>query len=173
MPEIEVSLFDRLKRHPMVKSATAYAATAFVVVQVVELISGSFELKQDDVDVYWKPYPAEEDTWEFLGTIPLEVKALPVGPLQIRLEKKGYLTAYLSLSNPGMSFKNFPVALNWVAAPLELVSEEDIPEGMVYVPGGPFMPAISGEIPQPYVLSPYYIDKYEVTNKQFKEFVEV
>ena len=44
MTEIDASLFDRLKRHPVVKSGTAYAATAFVVVQVIELISDSFEV---------------------------------------------------------------------------------------------------------------------------------
>jgi formylglycine-generating enzyme required for sulfatase activity len=279
MTEIKPSLFDRLKRHPIVKSGTAYAATAFVVVQVIELISGSFEIpdsvmqsviwlsvagfplvillrlmissrfrtfklllitfglllvgyiggsfywiqvikspqleaavkrdayaeswliareiqntfpfipkigealealgrpatidvKQDGVDVYWKPYGAPEDTWEYLGTSPMGAEALPVGPIQLRLEKKGYETARLSLSNPSLSFKNFPVILDLKAMPMELASEDEVPEGMVYVPGGPFIPAISGELPQTYVLSPYYIDTYEVSNKQFKAFVD-
>ena len=134
--------------------------------------SAVINIKQDGVDVYWKPYASEEFTWEFLGTSPLVEKPLPVGHLQLRLEKAGYRTAYLSFSNPSPSFRNFPVELAVDFSPLELAKEESVPEGMIFVPGGPFLPAITGETPQNHVLSPFYIDEMEVSNKQFKAFID-
>lgn len=132
----------------------------------------TIDVKQDGVDVYWQPYASEEYTWEFLGTTPLDLQYLPVGPIQLRLEKQGYQTAYLSSSNPSLSFGNFPFHVEVEPARMELAKLGDIPDGMVFVPGGPFFPAITGETPQSYVLSPFYIDQYEVTNKQFKAFME-
>lgn len=132
----------------------------------------TIEVKQDGVDVYWQPYASKEYTWEFLGTTPLGLHYLPVGPIQLRLEKDGYQTAYLSSSNPSLTFRNFPFQVAAEPGKLELVKRDDVPEGMVYVPGGPFFPAISGEAAEPYVLSPFYIDRHEVTNEQFKNFIE-
>ncbi|MBI4830131.1 MAG: SUMF1/EgtB/PvdO family nonheme iron enzyme [Candidatus Lindowbacteria bacterium] len=53
------------------------------------------------------------------------------------------------------------------------------PEGMVYVAAGPFLMGSAPEVGQPdespvhgVCLSGFYIDKYEVTNAQFKKFVD-
>ena len=43
---------------------------------------------------------------------------------------------------------------------------------MVPIDGGSFIPALIGEGVTDYNLSTFYIDKYEVTNKAFKEFVD-
>jgi eukaryotic-like serine/threonine-protein kinase len=134
--------------------------------------SGSLEIKQKGVDVYWKPYASDDFNWEFLGTDPEQVMTLPLGPLQLRLEKDGYETAYISANNPGLLFNNFPADTGFKSSPLELVDKDMVPVGMVYVPGGPFVPAISGEGTRPFTLSPYFIDKYEVTNEQFKRFID-
>ena len=37
---------------------------------------------------------------------------------------------------------------------------------------GRFIPALIGEGVTDYKLSPYFIDKFEVTNKQFKQFID-
>ena len=132
----------------------------------------SIDIKQEEVDVFWRPYGSKEFDWEFLGTDPDDFIRLPIGPLQLRLEKEGYQTAYISSVNPGLNFKNFPADLGFEVAKFELAPEGQLPEGMVYVPGGKFVPAISGERTEPYLLSPFYIDKFEVTNKQFKKFID-
>jgi formylglycine-generating enzyme required for sulfatase activity len=50
------------------------------------------------------------------------------------------------------------------------------PEGMVLVPAGNFTmgpdPAVVAEPVHPVYLDAFYIDKYEVTNTQFKEFID-
>ena len=42
---------------------------------------------------------------------------------------------------------------------------------MVYIQGN-FIPAITGGGTDPVYLNPFYIDKYEVTNKEYKEFMD-
>ena len=132
----------------------------------------SINIKQDNVDVFWKPYGSDDFEWEFLGTDMEQTQQLPVGGIQLRLEKDGYETAYISSVNPSLLFKNFPGDMGFQAAKMELVQADSVPPGMVYVPGGPFVPAISGDSLKPYVLSPYFIDKFEVTNSQFKAFID-
>ncbi|MFL2697648.1 MAG: SUMF1/EgtB/PvdO family nonheme iron enzyme [Gammaproteobacteria bacterium] len=134
--------------------------------------SAKIEIKQDNVDVFWRPYGSNEFEWEFLGTNLSGTNRLPIGPLQLRLEKEGYETTYVSSVNPGLTFRNFPADLGFEVAKLELAEDGQLPEGMVYVPGGKFVPAISGERTDPYLLSPFYIDKHEVTNLQFKKFID-
>ncbi|MFL2727509.1 MAG: SUMF1/EgtB/PvdO family nonheme iron enzyme [Gammaproteobacteria bacterium] len=131
----------------------------------------NFNIKQSGVDVFWKPYASDDYEWEFLGTDPL-ANSLPVGPLQLRLEKDGFETAYISTNNPSLLFDNFPADLGFKASPMELINKDVIPDGMVYVPGGQFVPAISGEGTKPFTLSPYFIDTYEVTNEKYKRFID-
>ncbi len=65
-----------------------------------------------------------------------------------------------------------------VVIPDELVAKiKEIPEDMAFIPGGEFlMGSNDGEPDEKPVhkvyLDAYYIDKYEVTNKQYREFVE-
>ena len=131
----------------------------------------NIDIKQKEVDVYWKPYGMNDFEWEFIGTDP-DKQNLPVGPIQLKLEKEGYKTAIVSNYNPSLIFKNFPVDLGFYPSGYELIEENKIPDGMVYVPGGSFVPAISGEGTESFSLSPYFIDKYEVTNKEYKKFVD-
>ena len=62
--------------------------------------------------------------------------------------------------------------MGWTLEPLKLQVEGSIPKDMVYIPGGPFIPAITGQGVNEVYLHPFYIDKNEITNKQFKEFVD-
>jgi formylglycine-generating enzyme required for sulfatase activity len=43
---------------------------------------------------------------------------------------------------------------------------------MVYIQGGDFIPGLTGNGTDPVYLHPFYIDKYEVTNKEYKKFME-
>ena len=43
--------------------------------------------------------------------------------------------------------------------------EGTVPDNMIAIDGGRFIPALIGEGVTDYKLSPYFIDKFEVTNK--------
>ena len=112
--------------------------------------------------VYSKPYQAVDSEWRYLGISPIEDLRVPMAVFRWKLEKEGYRTAYAATP----TFK-------WDVSRRDLFSgkdlyrvldrEESLPEGMVRVSG---MQSDAGEFPD------FYIDRYEVTNRQFKAFVE-
>ena len=132
----------------------------------------NIKIEQTGVDIYWKPYLEKSMNWEFLGTSPKEEFRLPNGLIELKFQKEGYETFFLTSANPSIRFDNFPASLGWALEPIKLQTDGSIPAGMIYIPGGPFIPAITGQRVNEVYLHPYYIDKNEITNKQFQEFVD-
>jgi len=131
------------------------------------------DVKDSGVKVSWKPYDQSlSEGWRYLGISPLEEQMLPNGIIQLKLEKEGYDPYYLAANNPSMRFNNFPVDFGWKINPIELPRENTVPAGMILIPEGNFVPAITGQGLQEFYLSSFYIDKYEVTNKDYKEFID-
>jgi predicted Ser/Thr protein kinase len=108
-------------------------------------------------DIYIGDYSDVSDidpsSWELLGSSPLAAN-LPIGNHRFRIVKEGFE----------------PVEQVAAGSQIRLHRREEIPPGMVWVPnipkggGSPAVaPAEAGE---------FWIDKYEVTNRQFKEFVD-
>lgn len=130
-------------------------------------------ITEPGVDVYWKPYTVEKDyEWRFIGKTPLPEFSLPRGVINLKLEKEGYVTRILTEANPSFTFKNHPIPPTFELTPLGMYPTNSIPEGMVPVDSGNFIPALIGEGIQEYNLGTFYIDRNEVTNKEFKEFVD-
>jgi formylglycine-generating enzyme required for sulfatase activity/pimeloyl-ACP methyl ester carboxylesterase len=113
-----------------------------------------------DAQVYIKGYSTPDAPWELLGHTPLEGVRIPYALMRWKISKEGFETF------EGAPFGESPfVAL---AAGFRLEPTGTRPAGMVRVPGGSFA---RPDLP-PVELSDYWIDRYEVTNKQFKEFVD-
>jgi serine/threonine protein kinase len=114
-------------------------------------------------DIYMKEYSDIESSWKPLGQTPLDDVRIPLGLFRWRVEKKGFATAE-------------DVASGWSGPPsFSLDREGNLPPGMVHVPtsGSPFSLNIPGfGHLEPVQLPDYWIDRYEVTNKQYKEFVK-
>jgi formylglycine-generating enzyme required for sulfatase activity/predicted esterase len=133
----------------------------------------SIKTEQDGVSIYWRPYLQKEFLrWEYLGTTEEKEFRLPNGIVELKFEKEGYETLYLVSANPSLRLENFPIAVTWSLDPIKLQPKGSVPEGMIYIPGGPFIPAITGQGVNEVYLHPYYIDKNEITNIQFKEFID-
>ncbi len=113
--------------------------------------------------VFHRDYESTEADWENLGTTPLNVKRFPMGLARLRFELEGYLpreTADVS---------------RWIASAGTYVLDtpESIPEGMVRVTGGNTRVMAPGlEHLEALELADYMIDIHEVTNRQYKEFVD-
>jgi len=139
-----------------------------------DLISSIVNIKvqQEGVDVYWRPYGEDNEDWRYLGSSPVEPSRLPNGVLQIKFEKDNFETKIITSSNPSLRFYNFSVDFGWSPEPINLQSKGSVPDGMIYIEGGNFIPAITGNGVDPVFLNPFYIDKYEVTNRDFKKFVD-
>jgi len=136
----------------------------------------NLSINQDGAKVSWRPYENPENkTWRILGSTPLNPQRLPNGVLQIKLEKDGFITQEFSLLNPGFRFKNTPFdaeSLGMNLDPINLQANGTVPQGMIYIQGGNFIPALLGGGIDPVFLHPFYIDQFEVTNKDFKLFID-
>ena len=111
-----------------------------------------------------KEYGTPDAEWTFLGTTPLEKIRLPVGIFRWKLEKEGHETVLAAASTWNVSSAgNRPGTV----MPQDLVRTLDaagiIPPGMVRVAGA--------ETPAG-ILPDFFIDRCEVTNRQYKEFIE-
>ena len=136
-------------------------------------ISALAEIKtqQDGISISWRAY-ASNDEWRLIGRSPIQPLRLPRGILQFKLEKEGYETSYFSSSNPSLKLYNSPVEFGWSLEPINIQPQGSIPPGMTYIQGGNFIPALTGAGVDPVYLHPFYIDKFEVTNKDFKGFMD-
>jgi formylglycine-generating enzyme required for sulfatase activity/predicted esterase len=133
----------------------------------------SLNLNEDNVEVYWKPYTAEKDyEWRYIGKTPLPKTRLPRGVIQIKLVKEGFHEKDIVEANPSYTFKNHPIPPIFEISNIEMNKLGTVPDGMIAIDGGRFIPALIGEGVTDYNLSPYFIDKYEVNNEEFKKFID-
>jgi eukaryotic-like serine/threonine-protein kinase len=111
--------------------------------------------------IYRRNYDNSDTSWVYLGETPLDSVRFPFSFSLIKVEKKGYQTIYDATNSVLLSTRNYI-----------LDSIGKLPEEMVHIPGirisleNPPENAGSAEI------NDFLIDKYEVTNKQYKAFVE-
>ena len=93
---------------------------------------------------------------QLLGTTPFETEVPVWGYYRISAVKDGF-----------MPVVNAFFALGSAPVELTLHAKSETPPGMVWVPGGaPTAPAPAADLPS------YWIDTYEVSNRQFKAFVD-
>ncbi len=125
--------------------------------------------------VHYRPYDGGDHDWRYIGETPLVDVAMPIGVGLWRLEKEGHDTALLALRNPGLQLGNAPDAdirlvTKGVDLAIPLADAATSPDDMVLVPGIPAVILVIGddtvEVPA------FFIDRHEVRNRQFKEFVD-
>jgi dienelactone hydrolase len=107
--------------------------------------------------VYMREYKVPESEWEYLGVSPIENIRLPIGFFRWRMEKEGYETVFAAAPTFEYDLKaHSRIIPNDVTRMLD--KKGTVPPGMVRVRG-------QGEI------GDFFIDRCEVTNEQFREFV--
>jgi hypothetical protein len=124
----------------------------------------------EGADIYTKPYEATGANWQFLGRSPIEKVRLPLTFLRWKVQKEGYGAPEMTLSEDDWwdLFSKKRTSLNFA-----LTKAESVPAGMVRITGGSFSLDIPGLDHLPEVpLQDYWIDRYEVTNRDFKKFVD-
>jgi formylglycine-generating enzyme required for sulfatase activity/dienelactone hydrolase len=98
--------------------------------------------------------------WLSLGTTPLHAIRIPKGYFRWKIAKQGL--GEIVAAPETDSEMNFA-----------LQTEHDAPAGMSYVPAGPWATynAFIGWI-GPYKMPAYYVDRFEVTNREYQKFVD-
>jgi hypothetical protein len=129
----------------------------------------------DGAGVFHRPYAGGEKDWRFIGETPLEGVAVPIGVGLWRIEKEGHDSALLALRNPGLQLGNAPDAdirllVKGVDLTIPLADAATSPDGMVLVPAIPAL--IPGVGDDPIEVPAFFIDRFEVRNRDFREFVD-
>ena len=110
--------------------------------------------------VEMQDYLTPKGEWYRLGTTPLQNVRIPNGYFRWKISKQDFGEM---IEAPETSAKmNFALA-----------SFRSAPKGMTYVPGRTWTTYVAfiGWV-GPYKLPPYYIDQYEVTNREYQRFVD-
>jgi serine/threonine protein kinase/cephalosporin-C deacetylase-like acetyl esterase len=107
-------------------------------------------------NVFYKPYGQAGSPWRLVEKTPLVNVSLPAFFMQVRLEKPGFEPAEFATSGLDLMGQN-----------KRLFPAGTVPAGMVAVPAHHSSPGPLGGKSLP----DYFLDKYEVTNRQFQEFV--
>jgi len=140
----------------------------------------SVHTNPEGADVYMKEYRADDQAWRYYGSSPIEHLKIPFGMLRWKVQKVGYdtleATSYTREKVTGPSGSGRSLILpeyGTTTLDLSLASKGSIPEGMVRIPGESVALDIEGFYDLPPVdLPDYWMDKYEVTNEKFKQFVD-
>ena len=111
--------------------------------------------------IFMKEYMTPASEWEYLGVSPIEKIRLPVGVFRWKMDKEGYETVQAAASTWNVDWKNPDLIV-----PYDLVRILDKKDSIL-----PGMVRVTGAETDVGKLDDFYIDKYEVTNKQYKEFV--
>jgi eukaryotic-like serine/threonine-protein kinase len=160
---------------PIAEKALRYIPDDVMLKQL--LSHGSREINIDSVpegaDVYVRLYSEKNDKWNYVGRTPITHKRLPrFAFFAWKVEKDGYSPA--EGANIGISEETTVVLRGGNGSTLwfKLIPTSDTPPGMVSVPGGTFSlksPRFLGT--PPVTLDDYWLDRYEVTNRDYKRFV--
>lgn len=131
-------------------------------------VTGSIVTDPPGATIYVQPYSQPESEWRLLGQSPLDSVRLPRSiAVKLRVEADGYEPRMLATGVPGFYFGRAS------ADAITLLKAGSVPPDMVFVPGGSYPVRITGfNSLAPIQLDPFLIDRTEVTNAEYKDFVD-
>jgi dienelactone hydrolase len=115
--------------------------------------------------VFAKPYSRPDTSWCYLGETPITDFPFPRGLSRIKIEKTGFETEYDIILIP----VGWEESIN--SRHYQLFSPNEKPKEMVYVQGFMGDYRKTPTLPNLYI-GDFWIDRYEVTNKQYKTFID-
>jgi dienelactone hydrolase len=122
----------------------------------------SFRTEPEGATVFRRSYTATDTTWEVLGRTPLDTVLFPLGFSRIKIEKPGF-RPYLGAAAPQWIPKQ-PLRLDSAADRSQMVRVAGVDRFELSLPGLDHL----GPVP----LADYQLDQHEVTNAEFKRFVD-
>ncbi len=124
------------------------------------------ETEPDGAEIFWKPYDKPEMDWISAGITPSKNVTLRRGYLRMELRKPGFQT--IEYAGPMAYVRTGPDF-----GKLKLEKPGSIPENMARIPKKTtFMYIVGLETYGDKDVGEFLMDRFEVTNKQFKTFID-
>ncbi len=147
----------------LAQRATRYLGSDSVLSEQLSRVSQyvSISTSPSNADVYFKELTDTAGTWNFLGRSPVESVRLPLGFKRWRVVKAGYV--------PLESFSRTAPSIDF-----QLAEEDNAPLDMIRIPSKGLRVTLHGfpsyreQIDAP----DYWVGRHEVTNTEFKAFVD-
>ncbi|HKW76894.1 MAG TPA: protein kinase [Terriglobales bacterium] len=160
-PEIIQLALQRkgIAAYRLIKDAESYASNdpALVKVKAATLWPNAVLSSPSGADVYVRDYSDTQGKWEYLGKTPLGGARLPHAFYAFKLTKDGYAPVQAT----GTALDGSPV--NVLLDPVG-----SLPPEMVHIPAGKVDPTRHA----PAHVDDFLMDKFEVTNRDYKKFVD-
>jgi serine/threonine protein kinase len=146
----------------LLETAQHYSPSDPTLKQIADqhTVAASITSSPSGATVEIQDYLAPDSPWRSLGATPLNTVRLPKGFFRWKVSKPG--AGELVVASETKTKMDFALDA-WLSSP----------PGMVPVPAGKFLDAFAfvGWI-GPYNLPGYYVDRYEVTNRDYQKFVD-
>jgi serine/threonine protein kinase/formylglycine-generating enzyme required for sulfatase activity len=109
---------------------------------------------------------------QLLGTSPISSVRIARGQYVLSIEKDGYAPVERTVSGVAVRLRTLTITPPPIQITQRLMPADGVPDRMAFVPGGDYR-LISWSRPtdRRVVLADFFIDKYEVSNREFKEFI--
>ncbi len=121
----------------------------------------NIDTEPQGASIYMKEYRDPASDWQYLGESPIESIRLPIGIFRWKMEKEGHETILAASSTWAISMGKALLVPNHLKRVLE--EKASVPDSMVRITGAETSAGKLGD---------FFIDKYEVTNAQFKKFID-
>jgi formylglycine-generating enzyme required for sulfatase activity/dienelactone hydrolase len=177
LPQIEkyISTSDYTAGFRLAKEAGKYIANDPRYQELAAQVAGTLTVQTDPpgADIFIKDYMDPDATWQKIGRSPLDKVKAPGGFQRWKASLSGYEPV-----EGAVTVESMKIIPN-LTFPAEVMVKLDkigtLPREMARIRGGQFKPTLenidTGILPE-LEISDYLFDKYEVTNKKYKEFIE-
>ena len=149
-----------IEAYHLAQKAGKWIPENLLLKQYLDRITGIISIRTEPsgAKIFRKPFDKTESEWEYIGESPVDSMYMPKYLFNWKFEKPGYETLYRQFWSMGprdlSTFKPQAAIQECV-----LMKKEAQPQNMVPVSG-------TNNIPD------FFIDKYEVANKEFKQFMD-
>jgi eukaryotic-like serine/threonine-protein kinase len=159
LPQIQQLVKEQknLAAYLLVREANRYAPNDPALKRVEAEVLGTRRIRTTPpgANAYFRDYGGIHEDWEYLGKTPLDAVQLPHhGHYRFKFTKDGYEPVEATNEHGGIEMLLDPVG--------------SLPPGMIHVPAGSVDLAGNPTVE----LDDYLLGKYEVTNRDYKKFVD-
>ncbi|MFC2083745.1 protein kinase [Bacteroidota bacterium] len=155
-----VASINNFQAYDLAVQAEEYIPDDPKLKQHMKWISGiiTIHTQPSGAKIFCKPFDKPEFDWEFIELTPIDSMRMPKYLYHWKFEKPGYETMYRQFWSRGrLDYQKAEHSAGFQECVLD--KKGTLPVGMVRIPG-------MEEFPD------FFIDKFEISNEQFKEFVD-